>query len=471
MAQTNTQSILDVFFDAETMSVHFKENVSIFKKKWKPWSRKSEKLDEQPTKTYLLNVINQLYKEVQESDENFLEIDRKYSKVFQIGPYRTVVVLPPLSDGIEITVVRPIKKLSMKDYNLDETIIDLLKSKSRGILISWAPWEWKTTFAQALVEMYVEMDKIIKTIESPRDLMVPKEVTQYSFSYAPHSEIRDILLLSRPDFTVYDEVRNTDDFHLYKDLRLTWIGLVWITHATNPVDSIQRFLGTIEMWVIPQVIDTVIFIKSWAIQQILQLRQAVKVPHGMESDDLARPVIIVSDYVLQKPVFEIYSYWEQIVVMPLESVEKRESKWMVYEFAQTRIREFLAKKYNFPILAQLTSEKSLKIFVADENKWQIIGKWGAKIMELEKELGVSIDVKNIKDAPYHEDLKVDVQVVQKHKKEAYIISLPEEFANKDISFMLWDEIIQLTTNAQAQIHIKNESVVKGIRKHWIKILK
>jgi ATPase len=72
--------------------------------------------------------------------------------------------------------------------------------------------------------------------------------------------VRDILLLSRPDYTVYDEVRNTSDFELYKDLRLTGIGLVGVIHATRAVDSIQRFLGTIEMGVIPQVIDTVIYI-------------------------------------------------------------------------------------------------------------------------------------------------------------------------------------------------------------------
>jgi ATPase len=71
--------------------------------------------------------------------------------------------------------------------------------------------------------MYAKQNKIIKTIESPRDLIVPKEVTQYSFSYAPHNEIRDILLLSRPDYTVYDEIRNIEDFKLFKDLRLTGI--------------------------------------------------------------------------------------------------------------------------------------------------------------------------------------------------------------------------------------------------------
>ena len=71
---------------------------------------------------------------------------------------------------------------------------------------------------------------------------MPKNVTQYSFSHAPHNEIRDILLLSRPDYTIYDEVRNKEDFHLYKDLRLTGIGLMGVMHATHAIDSIQRFM-------------------------------------------------------------------------------------------------------------------------------------------------------------------------------------------------------------------------------------
>jgi ATPase len=72
-----------------------------------------------------------------------------------------------------------------------------------------------------LIENHVKQNKIVKTIESPRDLLVSDEVTQYSFSHAPHSEIKDILLLSRPDWTIYDEVRNVEDFVLFKDLRLT----------------------------------------------------------------------------------------------------------------------------------------------------------------------------------------------------------------------------------------------------------
>jgi ATPase len=76
-------------------------------------------------------------------------------------------------------------------------------------------------------------------------------------------------------------------------------------------------LGTIEMGIIPQVLDTVIFIDKGAISEILQLKLTVKVPAGMESDDLARPVIEISSFLTKEAVFEIYTFGEQIVVMPL----------------------------------------------------------------------------------------------------------------------------------------------------------
>ena len=137
-----------------------------------------------------------------------------------------VIVYPPLSDGLELTVVRPVKKLSFADYELSEKLVAHLRTQAKGILISGSPGEGKTTFAQALAELYQKDHKIVKTLESPRDLMVPDEVVQYSFTYGTHDEVRDILLLSRPDAAFYDEVRNKEDFELFADLRLTGIGLV-----------------------------------------------------------------------------------------------------------------------------------------------------------------------------------------------------------------------------------------------------
>jgi len=51
--------------------------------------------------------------------------------VLQIGPYRIVIVHPPLSDGLEMTVVKPTKVLDIEDYNLAHEILELLKNKSK----------------------------------------------------------------------------------------------------------------------------------------------------------------------------------------------------------------------------------------------------------------------------------------------------------------------------------------------------
>jgi len=299
------------------MSLHIKVNSPLVRKKGEPGNWKPIVDTQVMGKEEFAGLVEALYKEVEARDDGFLEIDRKLSKVLQIGPYRIVIVYPPLSDGMEMTIVKPIKRLSIEEYNLDAETFDLLKNKAKGILVSGAPGSGKTTFAQALIDVYHKENAIIKTIESPRDLQVSEDIVQYSFTYGTHDEVRDILLLSRPDYTIYDEVRNKSDFELYKDLRLTGIGLVGVIHATRPVDSIQRFLGTIEMGIIPQVIDTVIYIEKGIVNQIYQLALTVKIPDGMMSEDMARPVIVVSSFLTKKVEYEIYTFGEQIVVMPI----------------------------------------------------------------------------------------------------------------------------------------------------------
>jgi ATPase len=91
------------------------------------------------SKADITKLIDDIYKEITSRDDAVLEIDRKLSKVLQVGPYRIVIVYPPLSDGLEMTVVKPTMKLSIEDYKLAPEVYDLLKNKSKGILVSGAP--------------------------------------------------------------------------------------------------------------------------------------------------------------------------------------------------------------------------------------------------------------------------------------------------------------------------------------------
>ena len=459
-------SVLDKYFDKTTMSIHIKENNPILQKKWWPdgWAPVIGK--DILTKDDVNSLVDSIFKEVESRDDAILEINREMSKVVQLWPYRIVVVYPPLSDWLEITVVKPIKKLSLDDYKLDPAVLDLFRNNAKWILVSWAPWSWKTTFAQALVELYEQDKKIIKTIESPRDLMVPESVVQYSFTYWSHDEVRDILLLSRPDYTVYDEVRNSSDFELYKDMRLTGIWLIWVIHATRPVDSIQRFLWTIEMWIIPQVLDTVIFIDKWAIKEILQLNLTVKVPEWMESDDLARPVIQVSSFFDKQVVYEIYTFGEQIVVMPLwEWVETKKSKWSrMSDYAKLAIDKHLAEILPCGFISKV-KWNDIELFVPRSEKWSIVWRWWENIRQLEEEIWLNIHVKTYEDLP-----TLDIKVNVEKNSSSIVLYFPRDYSNKNVYLMVWKELLHTQTNQNWQIVIKKKNYVKLISTKWFTLI-
>ncbi|MBN2454026.1 Flp pilus assembly complex ATPase component TadA, partial [Candidatus Woesearchaeota archaeon] len=268
--QTISKKIrLETFFDSSTMSVHLRENVTPFAKKGFPGKWDFVKITEQALKREEVEKIAmEILEEASIRRDGFVEIERQGSTIVQLGNYRIVITRPPLSDGWEITAVRPVRRLTLDDYKLSEKLKERIAKQAEGILIAGSPGMGKSTFSQALAEFYASSGKIVKTVEAPRDLVLPESVTQYAISHGDAQEIHDILLLSRPDYTIFDEMRNTDDFRLFADLRLAGIGLAGVVHATNPIDAIQRFVGRIELGVIPQVIDTVIFIKDGFINKV-----------------------------------------------------------------------------------------------------------------------------------------------------------------------------------------------------------
>ncbi|MBW2994741.1 Flp pilus assembly complex ATPase component TadA, partial [Candidatus Woesearchaeota archaeon] len=254
---------IEKFFDSSTMSVHIRENCTVKAKKGKPgkWSfvEVSKKSLERKE---IRDIAIEIVEEANRRQDGFVEIDRPGSTIVQIANFRIVITKPPFSDGWEITVVRPVAKLKFTDYKLSDNLKKRISEQAEGILIAGAPGMGKSTFAQALAESFASQDKIVKTVEAPRDLNLPEDITQYAISHGTSQEVHDILLLSRPDYTIFDEMRNTEDFRLFSDLRLAGVGMLGVVHGTAPIDAIQRFIGRIELGVIPQVVDTVVFIKN-----------------------------------------------------------------------------------------------------------------------------------------------------------------------------------------------------------------
>ena len=448
-----TKLEIEKLFDETTMSVHLKEDSLAYAKKGSPGNWKLEKISE---KEFSNQQIQDMAKEIVEATKldpkSFIEISRPGSTIVQYKNHRIVIVKPPLSDGWEITAVKPIKRLSLEDYKLPDEIIDKIKNKARGIVIAGETGSGKSTFGRGLAEFFVKQGKITKTIESPRDLDLPNEITQYGKNFASSEEIHDIILLSRPDNILFDEMRDTPDFKLYTDLRLAGSNLVGVLHAATPIDAVQRFIGRLDVGMIPSVLDTIIFIEKGTIEKLLTLRMIVKVPSGMTEADLARPIVEVSDFMTSKVLYEIYSYGEETVVIPL--IEEKQSPTKL--LAEKQLRQQMLK-YCDDAEVSMISDNKAAIYVPERDIPRIIGKQGVMIEKIEKELGISIDVRELKDFT---EKKKDIHYEINETGNSLIFTFSKNFINNFVSIYIGNELLfSATVGKKAEIKVNKKSEV------------
>ncbi len=313
------------FFDPETLSVHLKEGIAPFAKKGVPGQWRLEKIGDEILTGHHLNALaSKILGDAKEDSKSFIEIQEAAgATVVQLREYRIVITRPPFANAIEITATRPLIKLHIEDYELSEKLVERMK-KAEGVLVSGSPGAGKSTFVAALAELYVKENKIVKTLESVRDLQVPPEVTQYSPIKGAPGRAEDILLLVRPDYTLYDEVRTTKDFEIYTDMRLAGVGMVGVVHASSAIDAVQRFISRVEMGMLPSIIDTIVHIRDGRVEVVYGLKLCVKVPHGILDRELARPVVDAYNYETGEVEFEIYTFGDNVVVAPVSGGTRRE---------------------------------------------------------------------------------------------------------------------------------------------------
>ena len=377
------------FFDNNTMSIHLKENQYPLAKRGKPGEFVLTKIGEDLlSKDYLNMISSQILSATNISDSSTIEISKTGASVIQHNDYRIAITYPPFSESYEITIVHPTVKLSLDDYTISEALMKRLTDRAEGILISGAPGSGKSTLASGLANFYHDQDKIVKTFESPRDLQVDAGITQYSKLDGSFDNTADILLLVRPDYTIFDEVRRREDFTTFSDLRLTGVGMVGVIHANSPLDAIQRFIGKIELGIIPNVLDTVVFVHNGDIEKVYDLELKVKVPTGMTESDLARPVIEIRNFEDNVLEHEIYTFGEENVIVP---VTKRGEKAGIEKLAEDKIKDYF-EKYDSNALVEILSENRVKVIVNEDCIASIIGRGGININEIEKFLKVHIDI-------------------------------------------------------------------------------
>ena len=451
---------IERFFDENTMSLHLKENVCPMAKKGTPGHIDFVKLENKPyTYAQLHEIVDEILDKAHSDSKTYLESAKEGSFVVQSREYRISIAYPPFSEGLEITIVRPVANISLDEYHLSDKLLNRIRTNAEGILISGSPGAGKSTFVQAIAKYYSsKLNKIVKTMESPRDLQLPDEITQYSPLEGSMENTADVLLLVRPDYTIYDELRKNTDFSIFADMRLAGVGMIGVVHATRPIDAIQRIASRVELGVIPSIVDTSIYIEDGKVTSVYETKMTVKVPTGMKEADLARPVIEVRDFETGELKNEIYTYGEQTIVMDMDLVNGTNSdssyKSSVDKIAEVeilrKIKKILPKKAKVDV--EVISPERANIYIPEEYVPKIIGKNGKRIAEIEEKVGISLGVEIIEQKPV-DRTPFEIDII--HTNKQLILDLGRDNGRQNFDVYISGEyLLTATTSKKGEIKIK-----------------
>jgi ATPase len=447
-----TGLIFEKLFTPDTSSIHLKEGTRPLAKTGKPGKFELVQLsDSLSTVEELEQIIREITEAARVSREGFVEINRPGALVIQYGRFRIAITRPPFSDGLEVTIVRPVVSLTLQDYGLSGKLMERLGTGAEGILIAGPPGSGKTTFASSLAEFYMKQSKIVKTLESPRDLQVGPEITQYGPLEGDFEKTAEILLLVRPDYTVFDEVRKSKDFMVFADMRLAGVGMIGVVHASKAIDAIQRFIGRVELGMIPHIIDTIIFIQCGEVRNIFTLILTVKVPTGMIEADLARPVVEVHDFETDRLEYEIYTFGEENVIVPVSQAQPQVSG--AQKLAEERILQEI-RRFDPDAEVKLVSGNRALVRVDNEIVPILIGKKGATVTKLEEKLGVKIDVEPMAASSSGKEVRYEIKEVGNRIDIIFDKDLTGEVANVYVGN---EYLFSATIGKKSQIRVGKKS--------------
>jgi ATPase len=185
----------------------------------------------------------------------------------------------------------------------------------------------------------------------------------------------------------------------------------------------------------------------------------------MTEADLARPVVEVRNFEDDSLEYEIYTYGEENVIIPISS--RKESP--MSKLAKKHIMSEISK-FDRHAAVEILSDEKVIVRVDNDIIPRIIGKSGSTIKHLEERLGLSIEVLP-KVSTFGKETQFDIE-----ETGAYIcFKFGERYTNKIANFYVGEEyLFSATIGKKGIVRVNKDSdigknVLKAILRQSLKV--
>jgi ATPase len=173
----------------------------------------------------------------------------------------------------------------------------------------------------------------------------------------------------------------------------------------------------------------------------------------MTEADLARPLVEVRDFESGAVEYEIYTYGEENVVVPVGKVKAADESG-IKKLAQSKIMD-VVRRFDPRAEVNILSENRVQVKVSKEAAPKIIGRGGSTINELEDALGVHIDVE-VKTPTLGKEIEFEVS----ESGSAITLLVDEGMIGRAVDLYIDDEYVmssQIGKKARVKIDKRSDA--------------